>query len=187
MLCNNVHSQILCSSKGITSTNNCSLIIRQVDGWLGLGWSVPVWIQNDEHCNLIQIKTADFFFCPWCLTLLFHHKSHRRWLIAVVDYGVWSKTHLMCSFKMCELFSFVSRSNEQNFKYHDVHFFSFSNVNNTLTTGEKVRECMLSLVQGSSAAFIILPQRLCSHSWCLHNRLPVLTLSPSVSLPLPHF
>lgn len=70
------------------SRKNGSLIIRQVDGWFGLGWSVLVWSQDDEHCNLIQIKTADFFH----FALVASHYCFITKVIEVADSGdgLWS-------------------------------------------------------------------------------------------------
>lgn len=79
----------------------------QMDGWFAL-----VWIQDDEHSNVIQIKNAFFFFhfAPiWCLTSLFQHVNHRgdqwgRWIRSVVvvevvtEVWVFKKTKVMLCF-----------------------------------------------------------------------------------------
>lgn len=54
-----------------------------MDGWFGLGRPVLVWSQDDEHCNLIQIKTADFFH----FALVASHYCFITKVVEVADRG----------------------------------------------------------------------------------------------------
>lgn len=70
----------------------------QTDGWFTL-----VWIRDDEHSNVIQIKNAFFFFyfAPiWCLTSLFQHGNHRgdQWCCWIKECAGWWKwwTEVWC-------------------------------------------------------------------------------------------
>lgn len=152
---------------------------------VGLVWSVLVSSQDDEHCNLIQIKTADFFFfiLPSLPHIIVSSRKSWRWLIVVVDYGVWIEVleciccSWRCSFEipklvlkcttMCVVVVFMC--------------VSLRYVNNTWTIQEIRLEdgCSVWLSLSCCSAF--------THTAGAYItvRLPVLTLFPSVSLPLP--
>lgn len=153
-----------------------------VDGWFAL-----VWGQDDDHSNVIQIKTAGFFLFFFILLLLPHiivSSRNSRWPMVVLDYGVWiwgSRVSRKCGFKKDKkgvwmwfyaiLFFYLGVFFQDGGKFTNAQLW------------DKAGGWMHSGTERSSVAFIILLQRLHSHSWCLRNARPASLFSHSVALP----